>query len=157
LNVPLHCRNRSDRNGARALRNSCRQSDTGRSFRCTDHGHATSSLGNFRLSSPFEKHYQVGGPPRGLKFWRDRRQGEAFNRKMHEALRKSWSHVLERFAGASAEALEILDLQPPFTRADVERAFKAKAQKVHPDKGGDDAIMRALLLARKTCLNEATG
>jgi curved DNA-binding protein CbpA len=52
-------------------------------------------------------------------------------------------------------AWAMLDLQPGATRAQIEKAFKAKALKVHPDQGGDNALFRALIKARDACLAEA--
>jgi hypothetical protein len=59
------------------------------------------------------------------------------------------------FEGASPEALALLNLRAPFTRADVMAAFHAKALRAHPDQGGDSDFMRALMLARDAALAEA--
>jgi hypothetical protein len=47
---------------------------------------------------------------------------------------------------------EILSLNTEYTRDDVMRAFREKAQKHHPDKGGDPAIFRRLVEAKDRAL-----
>jgi hypothetical protein len=59
------------------------------------------------------------------------------------------------YARASQEALAMLDLRRPFTHDDVQRAFRAKSLKAHPDQGGDNDFMRALMIARDACLADA--
>jgi hypothetical protein len=127
----------------------------GLSFQCSDHGRDNFDLGRFNLNSAFGKHYQVGGRARSVAFWRDRKRGEAWNRMMHEMQRRAAAPFLARYASASDWAM--LDLQPGATEAEIEKAFRAKALKAHPDQGGDAAIFRALKMAREACLAEAQG
>jgi hypothetical protein len=55
----------------------------------------------------------------------------------------------------SAEALAMLGLSRPFTRADVQRAYRAKSMKAHPDQGGETDFFRALIIARDAALADA--
>ncbi len=55
----------------------------------------------------------------------------------------------------SSEALAMLGLSRPFTRADVLRAFRAKSLKAHPDQGGESDFFRALMMARESALADA--
>ena len=54
--------------------------------------------------------------------------------------------------GAPSTDLAMLGLRHPFTRQDVNRAFRAKALEAHPDRGGDPDIFRSLLIARDRTL-----
>jgi hypothetical protein len=79
-------------------------------------------------------------------FWRDRKAGEALHRSYNK---------LMGLRDQDADAWDLLDLQPGASKAAITKAFNAKVQKVHPDKGGDAAITRALLKARDACLAAA--
>jgi hypothetical protein len=91
------------------------------------------------------------------QFWRDLAAGKAYQRDYRQRLRAFTRLAFGRLGheGASPEALAMLNLRPPFTRADVVAAFRAKALKAHPDQGGDSDFMRALTMARDSALAEA--
>ena len=54
-----------------------------------------------------------------------------------------------------AEAFRVLKLQPPVTRADIIRAFRAQAKVMHPDHGGSHAAMVNLNAAYELALAAA--
>jgi flagellar biosynthesis GTPase FlhF len=54
-----------------------------------------------------------------------------------------------------AEALKILKLRPPASRAEIRRAFYTQAQVVHPDHGGSHAAMVILNAAYELALASA--
>ena len=56
---------------------------------------------------------------------------------------------------ASATDIALLGLPSTFTKADVQRAFKQKSFKAHPDLGGDPDFFRALVAARDALLASA--
>jgi hypothetical protein len=91
------------------------------------------------------------------QFWRDLAAGKAFQRDYRQRMREFTRMAFGRLdsEGASPEALAMLNLCSPFTRADVLAAFRAKSLKAHPDQGGDSDFMRALMLARDAALAEA--
>jgi hypothetical protein len=57
--------------------------------------------------------------------------------------------------GASSTDFAMLGLRHPFTRQDVQRAFRAKSQRLHPDHGGDPDFFRSLVSARDRALADA--
>ncbi len=46
------------------------------------------------------------------------------------------------------QALDILALKEPFTKDDVEGAYRHLSKRVHPDVGGNDYFMRLITQAR---------
>lgn len=56
-------------------------------------------------------------------------------------------------SGGAAAAARVLGISWPATRAEVVKAFRAAAVRVHPDLGGTDEAMRAVIEARDTLLN----
>jgi DnaJ domain len=82
-----------------------------------------------------------------------------------EAMRQLERHgggaMMERaFAGFAAlppppTCWEVLGLDPGASRAEIERAFRDRAKKAHPDAGGNDNAMAELNIARDDALNEA--
>ena len=75
-------------------------------------------------------------------------------REQREWQRK-FAAVTGHNAGVFAGALALLDLRRPFTQADVQRAFRTKSLKAHPDQGGDPDFFRALVHARDAALADA--
>ena len=59
--------------------------------------------------------------------------------------------------GASSNEFALLGLRHPFTRQDVQRAFRAKSLTAHPDHGGDADFFRSLMSARDRALADADG
>jgi len=59
--------------------------------------------------------------------------------------------------GAFSNDLALLGLRHPFTRQDVQRAFRAKSLTAHPDHGGDADFFRSLMSARDRALADADG
>jgi hypothetical protein len=57
--------------------------------------------------------------------------------------------------GASSTDFAMLGLRHPFTRQDVQRAFRAKSLRAHPDHGGDPDFFRSLMDARDRALADA--
>ncbi len=57
--------------------------------------------------------------------------------------------------GASSNEFALLGLRHPFTRQDVQRAFRAKSLTAHPDHGGDADFFRSLMSARDRALADA--
>jgi hypothetical protein len=90
-----------------------------------------------------------------LDFYDDqrKREWERRNRILDQAYARAYDGDA---ASASPEALAMLGLSPPFTKADVLRAFRAKSLKAHPDQGGEADFMRALVMARDAALADAT-
>jgi hypothetical protein len=87
--------------------------------------------------------------PRGHGWWQSRYYTEAGQRREDEALTRN------RNSGVPSEHATLLGLGTEFTRADVMRAFRQQAQEHYPDKGGDPAKFRELVVAKDRALMQA--
>jgi hypothetical protein len=99
--------------------------------------------------------YVRGSDPRRPGFCHDHARGrvERTNRAVHRQFAALFG--IDSDSGASTEALAMLDRRRPFTRADVQNAFRAESLKGHPDHGGDPDFFRALVHARDAALADA--
>jgi hypothetical protein len=79
---------------------------------------------------------------------------------MQQLQRHGGGVMMERaFAGFAAlprppSCWDVLDIEEGAPRADIERAFRHRAKKVHPDAGGNDHAMAELNAARDQALKE---
>lgn len=78
------------------------------------------------------------------------RRLDAINRQAFESMNHQYMKQKQR------PAFEIfLGLTRPYTKEDVNRAYREKAKKYHPDMGGSSADMMALNGARQMAMNAA--
>jgi hypothetical protein len=83
-------------------------------------------------------------------------QGKGGEGREHQAYRHAFSeHRGVDSDGASSTDFAMLGLRHPFTRQDVQRAFRAKSVRAHPDHGGDPDFFRSLVSARDRALADA--
>jgi hypothetical protein len=74
----------------------------------------------------------------------------------HQEYRRAYAeHLGASSDGASSTDFAMLGLRHPFTRQDVQRAFRAKSLRLHPDHGGDPDFFRSLVSARDRALVDA--
>jgi hypothetical protein len=76
-------------------------------------------------------------------------------REYQEYRRAYTEHLGVNGDGASSTDFGMLGLRHPFTRQDVQRAFRAKSLRAHPDHGGDPDFFRSLMNARDRALADA--
>jgi hypothetical protein len=81
--------------------------------------------------------------------------GKGDEGREHQEYRRSYAEHLGVSDGASSTDFAMLGLRHPFTRQDVQRAFRAKSQRLHPDHGGDPDFFRSLVSARDRALADA--
>src|SRR5262249_31056442 len=83
-------------------------------------------------------------------------EGKGGKGSEHQEYRRAYAeHPGVNSDGASSADFAMLGLRHPFTRQDVQRAFRAKSQRLHPDHGGDPDFFRALVSARDRALAHA--
>lgn len=66
------------------------------------------------------------------------------------------THQIVRKPTTLAEALKILKLRPPATKAEIKRAYRTLAQMAHPDHGGSHAAMVRINAAYELALASAS-
>jgi hypothetical protein len=76
-------------------------------------------------------------------------------REQQEDRRAYAEHLSVNSDGASSTVFAMLGLRHPFTRQDVQRAFRTKSLRLHPDHGGDPDFFRSLVSARDRALADA--
>jgi hypothetical protein len=111
-------------------------------------------LNNSQTSLPREI-LEHGGEyrPRGHGWWQSTYYTEAGKRREDEArAEQARQFRRDRNSGVASEHATLLGLGAEFTRADVMRAFRQQEQEHHPDKGGDPAKFRALVMAKDRAL-----
>jgi hypothetical protein len=82
--------------------------------------------------------------------------GKGDEGREHQEYRRAYTeHLGINGDGASSTDFAILGLRHPFTRQDVQRAFRAKSLRAHPDHGGDPDFFRSLMNARDRALADA--
>jgi hypothetical protein len=82
--------------------------------------------------------------------------GKGDEGREHQEYRRAYTeHLGVNGAGASSTDFAVLGLRHPFTRQDVQRAFRAKSLRAHPDHGGDPNFFRSLMNARDRALADA--
>lgn len=85
------------------------------------------------------------------------RPEQAQQQRKHRPTRKRAAprtpvHQIVKKPATLAEALKILKLRPPATKAEIKRAYRALAQVAHPDHGGSHAAMVRVNAAYKLAL-----
>ena len=71
-----------------------------------------------------------------------------------EGIRRGWWPVAHEDGKPMSAYLRVLGLKPTCTRADVVRAYRKRALRYHPDRGGDAAKFRRLVEAKERVLAE---
>jgi hypothetical protein len=83
-------------------------------------------------------------------------EGKGGKGSKHQESREAYAeHLGFNNDGAPSNDFAMLGLRHPFTRQDVQRAFRAKSLKVHPDHGGDPDFFHSLVSARDRALADA--
>ena len=70
------------------------------------------------------------------------------------SVRRGWWLVAQEDSSSVSPYLRLLGLKPTATRADVQRAYRKRAKRYHPDAGGDAAKFRELVEAKERVLDE---
>jgi hypothetical protein len=83
-------------------------------------------------------------------------EGKGGEGRKHQEYRRAYAeHLGVNSDGASSTDFAMLGLRHPFTRQDVQHAFRAKSLRLHPDHGGDPDFFRSLVSARDRALADA--
>jgi hypothetical protein len=69
-----------------------------------------------------------------------------------DAMHRRWGNGRSGTGTDVQDACDALGLSGQYSRAEVMRAFRRKAQEHHPDKGGDPAMFRRLVAAKELAL-----